>query len=207
VIMCLFLTTYEWKRIVNFFFRNQPTVPATTFDNPFTKKWQRIARVVFKIGFIIMVIVIPFRQSWTRYKAESNKADLKPITSGVYTVTSFVKSNDTIPLLGSDVWNWQDIIFEKGGLGSINTPDTMFVQRYHRGYFSYQPDTAAQTIKFMKYRNATPLFELHYKIPDDRSIHLWGTFREDSIHVELVRTDRHFQLMEKQFHWISEANR
>ena len=29
----------------------------------------------------------------------------------------------------------------------------------------------------------------------------------DSIHVELVRVPRHFQLGERQFHWISEYNR
>jgi len=29
----------------------------------------------------------------------------------------------------------------------------------------------------------------------------------DSIHVELVRVPRHFQLTERQFHWLSEYNR
>jgi len=89
----------------------------------------------------------------------------------------------------------------------INTPDTLFKQIYRRGYFSYEPDTVRQVIRFMKYRETNTLFELHYKIPDDHTISLWGNIKGDSVHIDLARTDRHFQLMEKQFHWISEANR
>jgi hypothetical protein len=207
VIMCVFLTAYDGKRIVNFLFLNKTAAPSISFDNIFTKKWQGIARVTFKIGFMIMVIVLPFKNSWDWYKTESSKADLKPITSGVYAINTFVKNNDTIPILEKDEQSWKDFIFEKGGLGSVNTSDTLFMHRYRRGYFSYQPDTVKQTIKFMKYRNNAPLFELHYKIPDDRTIDLWGIVRHDSVYIELARTDRHFQLMERQFHWISEANR
>jgi len=207
VISCMFLVSYDWKRIVNFFFLNKFTAPTSSFDNIFTKKWQRIARVIFKTGFIIMVVVLPFKQSWDRYKTDSSLTDAKPITSGVYEVKSSDLRHDLISIQPSRELDWKDVIFEKGGLGSISTSDTLFVQRYHRGYFSYKPDTIKQTIVFMKYRNPTPLFELHYTIPDDRTISLSGNIRDDLVHIELVRTDRHFQLMERQFHWISEANR
>ncbi len=103
--------------------------------------------------------------------------------------------------------SWKDFIFEKGGFGSISTSDSLFIQRYQRGYFSYLADSVRQVILFRRYRDTTPLFELQYKIPDDRTIDLWGKIRDDSVYFELVRTDRHFQLTEKQFHWISEANR
>ena len=207
VISCLFLVSYDWQRIVNFLFLNKVATPTNSFDNIFTKKWQRIARIIFKAGFIIMVVILPFKQSWDMYKTESGKADLKPITSGVYEIKSFEIKHDLVSVQHNDEIDWKDIIFEKEGLGSISTSDTLFVQRYRRGYFSYKPDTVNQTIKFMKYRNNAPLFELHYKIPDDRAIDLWGIFRNDSVYIKLYRTDRHFQLMERQFHWISEANR
>ena len=207
VISCLFLVSYDWNRIVNFLFLNKAALPTNSFDNIFTKKWQRIARIIFKVGFIIMVVILPFKQSWEMYKTESSKADLKPITSGLYAIKSFEIKHDLVSLQRNDDLDWKDVIFEKGGLGSINTSDTLFTQRYRRGYFTYKPDTTNQTIQFIKYRNTTPLFELHYKIPDDRTINLFGKIRNDSVYVELVRTDRHFQLMERQFHWISEANR
>jgi len=207
MICCLYLAHYDWHRVVNFFILNKSAEPAISFNYPLTKKWQRIGRVLFKIGFIYLAVFLTFQQSWGRYKTEVSKADLKPITSGIYAIKTFVKNSDTIPDLGNGEMSWRDFIFEKGGLGSIHTSDTLFTQRYRRGYFTYQVDTARQVIKFIKFRNTTPLFEMYYKILDDRTISLWGIVRDESLRFELVRTDRHFQLTEKQFHWISEANR
>jgi hypothetical protein len=173
VICCLYLAHYYWQRIVNFFILNKSAEPAISFNYPLTKKWQRIGRVLFKIGFIYLAVVLPFQQTWGRYKTVVNKVDLKPITSGFYAINAFEEKNGAIPGLGSEMAPWKDIIFEKGGIGSINTPDTLFRQIYRRGYFSYQPDTVRQVIRFMKYRETNTLFELYYKIPDDRTISLW----------------------------------
>jgi hypothetical protein len=43
--------------------------------------------------------------------------------------------------------------------------------------------------------------------PDTNTLRLWGKQQQDSLYVELKRTQRHFQLAEKQFHWLSEYNR
>ncbi len=206
-IECLFLVHYDWKRIVDFFFLNKSAPATHSFDYPLTTLWQHLGRVVFKFAFVIVIIIIPFWQNWGRYKEVQATAELKPITPGVYTIKSFIKNNDTIPNLAHDDQAWKDLIFEKGGLGSIHTSDSLFIQRYHRGYFTYKPDTTGNILYFMKYRTEDPLFALAYNITDDRTINLWGKIRDDSLRIELVRTDRHFQLMEKQFHWISEANR
>lgn len=52
-----------------------------------------------------------------------------------------------------------------------------------------------------------PLFKLTYEIPDSNTIRLYGMIRKDSMFAELKRTSRHFQLAERQFHWLSEYNR
>ena len=39
------------------------------------------------------------------------------------------------------------------------------------------------------------------------TIVLDALIRGDSVHVEMVRAPRHFQLTERQFHWLSEYNR
>jgi hypothetical protein len=48
---------------------------------------------------------------------------------------------------------------------------------------------------------------MRYEIPDSTTIKMWGKKRGDSLFVELKKSKRHFQLAEKQIHWISEANR
>ena len=207
VISCLFLTASDWNRVWNFFFHNNTVGPATYLDLPLTKKWQRIGRYIFKAAFILLMVILPLKQAWSRHKNQSSEADLAPIRSGVYSIKSFVKNQDTIPITMHDEMQWKDFIFGNNGLGSILTQDTLLRQQYRRGYFGYKPDTLRQVIAFRKFRDTTHLFEMHYIIPDDRTIKLWGKVRNDSLYFELVRTDRHFQLSENQFHWISESNR
>ena len=207
VMYCIFLTGRDWKRLLNFFLLNKLAEP-TTYSIDLIKKWQRIGRVVCKIGFIILFVAIPFNESWSRYKDESKRGELKPIGIGIYNIKRLIKNKDTMSISKDDEMAWKDFIFDKGGIGSVNTLDTLFRQRYRRGYFTYQPDTVKETILFKKYAtDSTSLFEMKYKIINEKSIGLWGKVRNDSLYFELLRSDRHFQLTERQFHWISESNR
>jgi hypothetical protein len=93
-------------------------------------------------------------------------------------------------------------------MGSINTADTMFRKRYGRGYFVFDVDTLQPIINFKKNgQSATNILSLQYRLPDSNTIQLWGMQNSDSLFIELKRSTRHFQLAERQFHWLSEANR
>ncbi|MGN8072804.1 hypothetical protein [Mucilaginibacter sp. SG564] len=74
-----------------------------------------------------------------------------------------------------------------------------------RAYFSYGLDSAKHVLGFKKYANTPEYFlEFKYAIPDSNTIILDELKGKDSLHVELKRTDRHFQLAERQFHWLNE---
>lgn len=133
--------------------------------------------------------------------------EFKPIKAGVYSIENFIRDKDTITITNDEML-WKDFIFDKGGRGSISTSDTLFRQQYGRGYFVYQPDTIAEIINFKRNDGDTAnIFVMKYKIVNDSTIELWGELRTDSVYFRLQRTERHFQLTEKQFHWISESNR
>ena len=55
--------------------------------------------------------------------------------------------------------------------------------------------------------DSTFLFTMRYEAPDTNSLRFITAIRGDSLRVDLVRTARHFQLTERQFHWLSEYNR
>src|SRR5205085_481074 len=107
----------------------------------------------------------------------------------------------------NDSLRWKDLIFENNFMGSIGTTDTLLRQRYRRGYFDFSFDSSKQNIIFSK-RSVTfdsvYLFSMKYEMPDSNTILLSGTIRKDSVFAELKKTDRHFQLAEKQFHWLNE---
>jgi hypothetical protein len=207
LIMCVYLMAEDWQRFYNFFAVNKVAEPSLLYDHSYNKKWQRIGRVIFKIGFIILFAALPFYEYLERYNQVKATSDVKPIKSGVYDIETFILNGDTTAVAQND-FAWKDFIFDKGGAGSIATQDTLFRPRYRRGYFTYVPDTTKQLIGFRKFPTDTlNTFELRYQMFNDSTFALWGKVRSDSVYYKLVRGRRHFQLTEKQFHWISEANR
>lgn len=206
VVVCLFLLVNESGRLIDFFILNKPAPISAIYHFRYTKKWMRLSRIVLKCAFIVLTLVLPFYQSYSEYTATYPPVK-QPVRNGIYAVTEYRLKNQNMLLYPLDTMRWQDVILEDGG-GSVNSRDTIFRQRYHRGYFFYSADNTAHALLFKKHQDDNiPEFILHYETPDSTTIKLWGLKGNDSLHVTLKRTNRHFQLAEKQFHWLSEKNR
>ena len=207
VLLCFYLLVNEHRRIACFFILNKPAASCSVYDYPLTRKWLRVSRVIIKMAIVLLLgkSIYETIQFAGTYKVTKLQKDFKP---GIYDVTQYVVNRDTLPPLISDTIRWKDLIIENNGMGSINTSDTLFRKRYGRGYFIFDVDSNQSTIQFKKTKeDGSNLFSLHYQVPDSSTIQLWGKKINDSIFVELKRSTRHFQLAEKQFHWLSEANR
>ena len=207
----LFLLALDWRRLLNFMVLNRPVAPTTAWDFPFEKTWQRWGGVAVKLFFLWQILLQPLQNGWNRFKVVAAPPAQGPFRQGFYDVRHFVVNGDTIPASSSDTLRWRDVIIDNVGAGSVNTRDGVFWQRYRRGYFRYRPDTASKTVSAWKIstipRDSTFMFAMRYEVPDTNVIRFHTRIRDDSIHVELVRIPRHFQLSERQFHWLSEYNR
>ncbi|ADB41311.1 hypothetical protein [Spirosoma linguale] len=187
------------KRLLNFFIYNKATQPAPQVELP--EKWMRGTRVTLKIAFVILFIGMPLYGSYQRAFGPTDSSASKRLTTGFFSVDQFQGNV-------ADSLRWKDVIFEPNTSGSIQTADTLFRQRYRRGYFNYSFDSLAHTIAFKKSpSDSAALFTMQYTMPDTNHVVLRGKIRNDSVMVALTRQKRHFQLAERQFHWLSEANR
>lgn len=216
VACCLYLLLNDVNRILCFFVFNKPAARCSIFYFSYSKKWIRNSRYILKTIFIIAAFIIPFYRYWqlkyghhiSSVAAKPNPPD--PIKPGIYDVVVFKVNKDSLPILSSDSLRWQDVIFEHGPhSGSIKTTDTIFRQRYRRGYFQYETNAAQHIINFRKLPTDSAMskaiiLSMHYEIPNDSTIQLWGKKNNDSLYVLLKRSNRHFQLGEKQFHWLSD---
>jgi hypothetical protein len=212
VVACLYLVFNEYERLTHFFVINKPASTSSLYQFVYPRMWMRVTRFILKIAFVFFVIAKPLYESWKNYQSIANRPESKPIASGVYDVVTFVVNKDTLVPSPIDTLRWQNAIFSKDGTGSIKTSDTSFRQRYKRGYFSYTTDTANHIINFRKLQTDSPLYagivlSMRYQLPDSNTIQLWGEQKNDSLYVLLKKSNRHFQLTEKQFHWLSEYNR
>jgi hypothetical protein len=208
---CLFLLALDAPRLIRFLVLNQTTPPTTAYDAKFARSWQSWGSAAVKVYIVFQILIFPLKSGWERFQSVRHAVASGPFKAGVYDVRRFVVGRDTVPASSTDSLRWKDVIFDNGGAGSVNTSDQLFWQRYHRGYFRYRPDPIRHTVAVWKTstipRDSTALFVMSYEMPDTNTIRLHTAIRGDSVHVELVRMPRHFQLTERQFHWLSEYNR
>lgn len=207
VVDCLFLLANEGDRLIRLLVLNKPVAESQTYHYNFSKKWARCTRIALKILFIVVAIGLQFYYNFNYYSESHKTPGKQPVKNGIYAVTVFNVNNQNVPLAYTDSLSWRDVIFEDG-LGSVKTTDTSFRQRYKRGYFYYKADSATRSLQFRKQAaDSLAFITLNYSTPDENTILLWGKQRNDSLHITLKRTNRHFQLAERQFHWLSEHNR
>jgi len=207
VLMCLYLLANEFDRIACFFVLNKPAATCSVYHYPLIKKWMRITRIVLKLAVVFFMGKSLYDTMKFAREVNATKQH-KDFKKGMYDVTRYVVNKDTIPALIADTLRWRDVIFENNEMGSINTKDTMFRTRYGRSYFNFEVDSLQPIINFKRSSQDTmPRLSMRYQLTDSNTIWLWGKQKNDSLFVELKRSNRHFQLGEKQFHWLSEANR
>ena len=211
LLACLFLLALDAPRLVRLLVLNQPVPATTAYDPKLAYAWQRWGSIGVKIFLVYEFLLAPANRGWQSYKSVNATQAAGPFTRGFYDVRAYVVNRDTITVSSGDTLRWRDVIIDNTGAGSINTADQVFAQRYHRAYFRYKPNPASHTAAVWKTspipRDSTFLFTMRYEVPDSTTIRLHTIIRGDSVHVELVRAPRHFQLAERQFHWLSEYNR
>ena len=208
---CLFLLAWDARRLIGFLFLNRGATATKQYDFAYSKTWQPWAVNAVKLFMLWQILYQPAVGSWGRYQASKQPPPPGPFKVGVYDVRTFVVNRDTIPLTSTDSLRWRDVIIDNNTAGSVGSRDSVFWQRYRRGFFRYKPDTAARTMAVWKTStipgDSTFLFNMRYEVPDTNTVKFYATIRGDSVYAELVRTPRHFQLTERQFHWLSEYNR
>ncbi len=207
VIGCLFLLVIDIRKYLNFFILNKPTVPTSGYDYRFGKKWQRAGRIVLKTLFILIVVGYNFYDCINWYQ-ETHAVEKSVIPKGVYEIKTFRKNNQLTVINPNDTLAWRDFIFDERKLGSIKTGDTTFMNNYGRAYFIYETNPSKKMVYFKEGRSdSIPLFGMKYKLLHGNTLQMEGVFKKDTLYYELVKSDKQFQLAERQFHWISEANR
>jgi hypothetical protein len=212
LLAALFLLALDARRLFDFLVLNRAVPGTTAYEPHYRERWHHWAAAAAKTAMLVRILVLPTLGSLGSYRAVARAANARgPFPSGIYDVRRFVRNGDTVPALVGDSLRWRDVIFDDAAQGSVGSADPRFWHRYGRGYFRFTADTVHHTIGVWKTstvpRDSTFLFTMRYTVAAPDTVRLWTRAGPDSIYAELVRSKRHFQLAERQFHWLSEYNR
>lgn len=204
VAVSLYLLANEWQRISCFFLLNRPADVCSIYHYPLRRRWMRIGRIVLKCSFLILAIGLTTQQVM-ELSAYYNSNQREVLAPGLYDVSAY--SINGVALSPSDSLRWDNIALDGKRSGSIKTADTSFDRQYGRRYFVYDVDSVKHTMEFRRQSDDSLMASLHYFQPDTETIVLSGIYKGDSLRILLKRNRHRFQLAERQFHWLSEANR
>lgn len=213
LLLCsMFLLAWDAPRLIQMLVLNRGGAGTGLYDLPaWWAPWKRWVAYATKALFLWQFLITPVMNGWNGYKRAHGPQPVGVLPVGVYDVRKFVVGKTEVPLTSTDTLRWRDLIIDNAGGGSVGARDGAFWVRYGRGYFRYKADTAAKTMAVWKTstipRDSTFMFTMRYEKPDSLTVRLHTVIRGDSVHVELAKTNRHFQLAERQFHWLSEYNR
>lgn len=206
-VLCIFLLFQERDRIYHFFIAKRVAAPSNLYDHAYIGKWKYV-RWILKGLIILSSIVLTIPQNIESIKDKYTPETGTIIPNGHYEIAEMTKNNVPVLFSNLDTMQWRNIIID-GKRGSVNTSDTLFgKKRYNRAYFSYAVDSSQNLFKIRRQGQDTAYFaRFKFEQPDSVTIKLQGVLRQDSVKMTWKKIPRHFQLAERQFHWLSEYNR
>lgn len=198
VIMCLFLLAKDMTRLINFFILNKPAEAGKTAAPLIRKKWLRYTLSGIKILLVGYTLIWTVKDS---YKALDQYGDAvpKPPLYGIYDVNTYVKNNDTLPLLKTDRERWSRVVIEYAGYASIKMIND------NSEWYSFEPDTIAK--KIVLYANNDTLNKAYfaYSQPEKDILEMRGKWGSDSLYMRMKKFDlNNFLLVNRGFNWINE---
>ena len=192
-----YLASLDGRRLMSFFVLNQPTPARPTQPLSHTRRGKYILFGI-KLLFITYVIYSQVDGALRAQKQYGSKRE-KSVMYGVYNVATFIRNNDTVPPLTSDVKRWQRVLFDYPTFASVMMMNDS-VTRY-----TSKIDTINQTMSFSPQGDTINEYLFTYT-EDGANLQMDGILEKDTLRVNMRHYDlTNFGLLNRGFHWINEV--
>lgn len=212
-VLAVFLLWENVWRVWQFFFYNRSERLVHATGPLLDKEWQRKARLVLKVTFVLLFVVFRgYSVASNYFSGKSFKLPLDkalPALEGLYDVSSFTLNNDTIPYNPLDSNRWQNVIFEKWSTISIKKRGPILLQASNkvrkteihsnvgRHYYAYEADTLQHVLHLVNRADTSDKYTLKYEYDPAGIIKLKGVgAKNEDLNIELHRIDKQYPLVE-----------
>lgn len=221
-VMTCFLLLPQIKKLIQFFFTNQPASLQFTKAPIFKKRWMNITKVLFKflvIGFHIIFLIVVY---WDDYLYEKNSAESNSKFYGVYDVDSYVANSDTLSLENPGRWN-QFVIGGNLERVRLKSDSILFMNvsfenkeilvygdkielQINKNAINEAYDYKVNMDSILVAREVKSKF--YFELSDSTTLRLNGKIKSDSVFITAQKSSlkiKDFRLMKRDFHWITEV--
>jgi len=169
------------------------TQPKTFFSPFIGTKWYKPS-LVFKVLFVLYMIIAPGIRNYERFTASGEK----PPMYGLYEVKTHTINGVEKPALLTDSERWRYIAMEYAGSAQVYGMDLKTT------YYQTKVDTVAQTIALNRWNDTTNVHTLTY-IKNEKGFLFKGDLEGKNIEVQTqYLTKKDFPIMSRGYHWIQE---
>ena len=198
LLMALYLIVPETRRLLKFFFFNQPTEATRLSEGNYSNTQRRLAGWL-KVAVVLYLIVPLTVRDWRSYrevKSESTRTGLH----GLYETTSFALGGRVLAPLVTDTVRWRYVIFDAPGELTLGLMDGS-LRRYRITH-----NVEREEITFDA--EGDPLDKTTLKVIQQGEKHL--TLEGSLAGKDLISTfekidPSSFTLLNRGFHWVNEA--
>ena len=198
LLMALYLASPDLRRLVDFFVRNRPTVPADLAGPRFSRRGVRIGAVVFQVLFVGYALYGNIAGGWRSYRMTRLNPP-RPALYGIWEVENFTRNGHEVPPLVTDTARWRRLIADFPGSIAVKTMDDKIIN-YGADY-----SKTGNTLTLFEGADRSKGYKLVYTRLDAEHLLLDGTMGGDALSLRLRRIDiSKFLLLNRGFHWINE---
>jgi hypothetical protein len=194
LIMAIFLSTPDLKRLLNFFALNRPVQMEQIA--PWTRETKLYyPRLIAKVAFIILAIA-PATYMAASYYEQIGGMSAIPL-QGSFEVQMHVSNNDTLPPVKSQSNRWKKVTVNRKDMARVEYMDSTFVN------WNFSADTVAHSIKFMS-MDSSLVYNFSYE-QQSNVYTLQGGDEKYSLYFKMRRRQpKDFLLMNRGFRWVNE---
>ncbi len=193
LLMALFLMAGDLGRLLSFLVLNRPVEPADLSGARFSKRWMRVAGVVFPLLFVGWFLYSDLKESW-QYYSTAVLHPKRPPLYGLYDVEEFRRGGQAIPPLTSDASRWKRVVLQTASGASVLRMDDS------PSFFGAEYDTSNHRLTLTSQADKQKQI-FQYSQPDSDHLLLEG----EAVVVRLRKVDvSKFLLVNRGFNWINE---
>jgi len=203
LLMAVFLSAPEIRRLVNFFVLNRPAVAENMGPTLPRAPRMRIATTVLKSAVIAYLI---YQTTLATYKQNQKymTAAAKPPIQGIYDVEEFVRGGQVVQPLTTDAARWRAVVIQNY-IGSNGATVRMMDDSLVRYHAEFDVPKATMTLTSGTDKNKKQSFT--YTSIDANHVLLQGSLDKEPVAIKLRRIDESkFLIVSRGFHWITELS-